>query len=403
LEVICRDMLKRTKIVHIITGLSTGGAETMLYKLVSRMDKERFANTVVSLTDKGALADKIEASGVAVEAMGMRRGVPDPRGIWKLRQVIRRHKPDIIQTWMYHADLMGGVAARMAGRIPVVWNIRHSNLDPRENKRTTLWTAKACALLSGKIPRRIVCCSESSRKVHAKLGYDPTKMLVIPNGFDLKAFRPRCGNAGMLECWNVGRQAVAVNRGKDCSTVNRSTCLIGMVARFDPQKDHQNLVQAAKILKDQNVDAAFVLCGRDVAWENDLLASWIRQAGLEDRFFLLGPRDDIPMITAGLDIAVLSSAHGEGFPNVLGEAMASEVPCVATDVGDSADIVGDTGLVVPPRDSEALAWAIRELVEMDPEKRSDLGKKARRQIKERFALESVVNKYEDLYSIMTIR
>jgi len=205
------------------------------------------------------------------------------------------------------------------------------------------------------------------------------------------------GIEGLEELADAGRHAGVKNGGKDGSTVNRSTCLIGMVARFNPQKDHHNLVRAARILKDQNVDVAFVLCGRDVGWENEKLADWIRQDGLEDRFFLLGPRDDIPMITAGLDIACLSSAHGEGFPNVLGEAMACEVPCVATDVGDSADIVGDTGRIVPPRNPEALAGAIREMVELGREGREKLGKAARERVRERFELGNVVRKYEGLY------
>ena len=170
-----------------------------------------------------------------------------------------------------------------------------------------------------------------------------------------------------------------------------------MVARFDPQKDHRNLVQAAGLLKERGVDCCFVLCGNGADAKNAQLIGWIRDASVEDRFFLLGPRDDIPTITAGLDIACLSSAHGEGFPNVLGEAMACEVPCVATDVGDSADIVGDTGRIVPPRNPEALAGAIGELIEMGHEGRKQLGRAARERIKEKFELGRVVKRYERLY------
>jgi glycosyltransferase involved in cell wall biosynthesis len=388
------EMNNKLKLLHIITGLSTGGAETMLYKLVSSMDRNRFSNTVVSLTGKGDMADRIESSGVAVHAMGMRRGVPDPRGVWNLRRVIREHKPDIIQTWMYHADLIGGVAAKMAGKVPIVWNIRHSNLDPRENKKSTLWTAKACGLLSGKIPRRIVCCSESSRKVHARLGYDPKKMLVIPNGFDLEMFQPAPGEQQTVRYFTM--KGMKNLKGEEIG-LDPGVLLVGMVARFDPQKDHRNLVKAARVLRDWGIDCCFLLCGNGVDAQNVQLTGWIKDAGLEDRFFLLGPRDDIPMITAGLDIACLSSAHGEGFPNVLGEAMACEVPCVATDVGDSADIVGDTGRIVPPRQPEALARAIRELVELGREGREKLGKAARERVRERFELGNVVRKYEGLY------
>jgi len=375
-------MNDRLKIQHIITGLATGGAETMLHKLLSCLDRGLFSAHVVSLTDKGPTAEKIEALGVHVQALGMRRGIPDPRGIWRLRRCIQEIGPDIIQTWMYHADLIGGLAARCAGNVPVVWNIRHSNLDARENKKTTLWTAKGCAWFSRQLPTRIVCCSEASRQVHTAIGYDPQKMVVIPNGFDLDMFAPD----------PAARESVRHELG-----VGQSTFILGMVARFDPQKDHFSLIQCVRILASQGFDFRIVLCGKGMECENAQLAQWIQEAGLTDRFFLLGPRDDMPRITAALDIAVLSSAHGEGFPNVLGEAMACEVPCVATDVGDSAEIIGDTGVVVPPRDPVALAGAIQQLLEMGAPERVALGKAARLRVQERFELEGVARRYEQVY------
>ena len=373
---------QKVNIHHIITGLSTGGAETMLYKLLSCMDRDMVTSQVVSLQNKGPMAERIEALGITVKALNMSKGIPDPRGVWRLSRMIRNYEPDVIQTWMYHGDLLGSLAARLARRGSVVWNIRHSNLHPKENKKTTIWTAKACALLSTMIPKKIVCCSEESRRVHVGLGYDENKMLVIPNGFDLD---------------NFGPSKEARNSLRDELNLQQNTLLIGMAARFNPQKDHFNLVQAARQLKDQGVEAFFLLCGQDIGWENEKLGSWIRQAGLEDRFFLLGPRNDMPRITAALDVACLSSAHGEGFPNVLGEAMACEVPCVATNVGDSAEIVGDTGRIVPPKDPEALARAIKELIDMGPEGRAEMGKRARKRVKERYELSRVVRQYEDLY------
>lgn len=354
----------------------------MLYKLLSCMDRDMVTSQVVSLQNKGPMAERIEALGITVKALNMSKGIPDPRGVWRLSRMIRNYEPDVIQTWMYHGDLLGSLAARLARRGSVVWNIRHSNLHPKENKKTTIWTAKACALLSTMIPKKIVCCSEESRRVHVGLGYDENKMLVIPNGFDLD---------------NFGPSKEARNSLRDELNLQQNTLLIGMAARFNPQKDHFNLVQAARQLKDQGVEAFFLLCGQDIGWENEKLGSWIRQAGLEDRFFLLGPRNDMPRITAALDVACLSSAHGEGFPNVLGEAMACEVPCVATNVGDSAEIVGDTGRIVPPKDPEALARAIKELIDMGPEGRAEMGKRARKRVKERYELSRVVRQYEDLY------
>ncbi|MFW6053002.1 MAG: glycosyltransferase family 4 protein, partial [Desulfosalsimonas sp.] len=346
------------KIMHVISGLSTGGAQNMLCKLLSGIDKSRFDCRVVSLTDKGPMANQIETLEISVDALNMPRGMPDPRGIWRLKRLIRYQQPDVIQTWMYHADFIGGITSRLACGSPVIWNIRHSNLDPRANKKTTLLTARACALVSGRVPEKIICCSESSRQVHAAIGYDKNKMLVIPNGFNLEAFGPD----------ESARVSVRRELG-----IGPDSILLGMAARFDPQKDHETFVRAAAYLADSVKDIYFILCGKNIDWHNAELSRWIRDAGLAGRFFLLGPRTDIPRLTAALDLACLSSAFGEGFPNILGEAMACGVPCVATDVGDSAAIVGDTGRIVPPEDPEAFAAACRELIEPGPEQRARLG------------------------------
>lgn len=191
----------------------------MLYKLLTGMDREAFEAWVVSLTDIGPVGEKIRALGVPVRALGMRRGVPDPRGVWRLARLLQEDKPHVVQTWMYHADLVGGLAARLAGGIPMVWNIRHSNLDPEGNKRTTIWTAEACARLSHHLPIRIVCCSEASREEHTELCCTHQKMIVIPNGFDLTAFKPD----------PAARESVRQKLG-----LLRDALLIGLVGHFDP-------------------------------------------------------------------------------------------------------------------------------------------------------------------------
>ena len=369
------------KIAHIITGLNTGGAETMLYKLLSGMDREAFEPLVVSLTDIGPVGEKIRVLEVPVRALGMRRGVPDPRGVWRLAQQLKAERPHLVQTWMYHADLLGVFAARLGGGIPVVWGIHHSNLDPEINKRTTIWTAKVCARLSHRLPVRIVCCSEASRRVHTALGYAGDKMVVIPNGFDLSAFKPDLrAKVGVREELGITQEAL----------------LIGLVGRFDPQKDHRNFVAAAARLRSDYPQVHFLLCGDGVNWNNGELAGWIEEAGLRQQFHLLGRREDMPRLTAALDIAS-SSSCGEGFSNVIGEAMACGVPCAVTDVGDSAFIVGETGLVVPPRNPEALAQAWKKLIQMGPEGRQKLGEAARKRILENFNLPDIVASYEALY------
>lgn len=353
----------------------------MLYKLVSNMNAGEFSNKVISLTHIGSIGEKIRLLGVPVDALGMKAGVPSPRFLFKLIAMIQKEKPDIVQTWMYHADLIGGIAAKVVGRTPTIWGIRQTNLDPMTNKRMTLWTAKICAKISGIVPNKIVCCSEASRTIHAAFGYNEVKMKVIPNGFDLNDFKPdHNANVSVREELGLGMDDI----------------IIGNVARFDPLKDHANLIRAASIVCRKYSNIHFVLCGDGISWDNKELRESLLNARLEKVFHLLGQRSDIPRLTAAFDIACLSSCS-EGFPNVIGEAMACEVPCVVTDVGDSASIVADTGLVVPPSDSEKLADALIKMIESGGEQRKQLGIKARQRISDCYQISSIVQQYEDLY------
>lgn len=371
-----------TSITHIITGLNTGGAETMLYKLLSNIDRTKFEPKVLSLTDIGSIGKKIEKLGISVKALDMKRGVPDPRYVFRLAAILKKEKPDLVQTWMYHADLIGGLAAKLVRNIPIVWNIRHSNLDPEGNKKTTILTAKACAKLSKTIPKKIICCSEASFKVHSELGYEEEKMIVIPNGFDLDDFKPDAEAR-----YSVRREL----------SIPDDAAIIGMVARFDPQKDHKNLINAAGVLCKSNKNIHFILCGDGITNDNKQLAKWIQEHNLQVNFHLLGRRADIARITTAFDIAS-SSSYGEGFPNVVGEAMTCEVPCVVTNVGDSAYIVGDTGIVVPPKNPLAMAKAWEKLIKLPAEERKILGKLARKRIEDNFEINFIANQYMELYN-----
>lgn len=353
----------------------------MLYKLLSNTAQSVFDPEVVSLTDIGLVGERIQSLGISVRALGMRRGIPNPLAVFALSRWLRQSRPAVIQTWMYHADLIGGIAAKLAGDIPVVWGIRHSNLEPKGNKRNTLWTARLCATLSRWLPARIVCCSEAARRVHVQLGYAEKKMRVIPNGFDLSLFKAdEEARSNVRRALEIPEQAL----------------IIGLVARFDPQKDHRIFFQAAGILHKTRPDVHFLLCGDGITHENRQIMQWIEENGLEARVHLLGRRQDIPRLTAALDIAS-SSSFGEGFPNVIGEAMACAVPCVVTDVGDSALIVGETGKVVPPRNPSALAAAWGAMIEIGREGRRKLGHAARERIEENFRIETIAARYEQLY------
>jgi glycosyltransferase involved in cell wall biosynthesis len=369
------------RVLHLINDLDTGGAEMMLFKLVSRFDRRRFEAEVVSLTDVGPIGRLIEPLGVRVRGLGMKRGVPDPRALLRLAGWIRRASPHVVQTWMYHADLVGGLAARMARRGRIAWGLRQTNLERAYNKRTSIWTAQACAHLSRSVPARIVCCSEATRKLHAGLGYASAKMVVIPNGFDLDAFRPD------EDARRDVRAELAIPEGAK---------VVGLVGRFDAQKDHRNFVEAAARVHASHPEARFVLCGDGIDRSNATLAAWIDTAEIGPVTHLLGRRTDVARLTAAFDVAALSS-YTEGFPNVVGEAMACAVPCAVTDAGDAADLVGQTGRVAPPKDPAALAGALSSLLSLDPAARAELGRAARARVAEHFSLAAIAARYDSLY------
>ncbi|MDR0672860.1 MAG: glycosyltransferase [Zoogloeaceae bacterium] len=371
------------RILFIITGLSTGGAEMMLLKLLERISRARFSPFVITLTPPGEFAASIEAFDIPVEGAGFARGAFSPLAFWRLVARIRAMKPDIVHTWMYHADLLGGLAARLAGVRKVVWCIRNSDLSREKTRFYTRLTARSCAFFSPVIPRHIISCSKAALRIHVALGYKKEKMSVIPNGFDLAHFKPD----------EKARHRLRAELG-----IPENTPLIGMIGRFDPQKNHQGFFMAAGFLRERFSEARFLLAGSGVDSQNEVLREAMTQNGVNAHTHLLGLRTDIPAIMASLDVLVSASSYGEAFPNVLGEAMSCGVPCAVTSAGDSAFIVGDTGKVVDIGDMRGLADALAFLLSLPPAERADLGARARKRVAACFEIGSIVRQYEDSYA-----
>lgn len=368
------------RIVFIITGLNVGGAEVMLLKLLERLDADIVPH-VISLSDIGEIGQRIQALGIPVESLGMRAGSLNPRLFLRLVGILKTIKPDVVHTWMYHADLLGGLAARLAGVPAVGWGIRNSNLDKDKTKLSTRIVGGICAVVSRWVPDRILSCSKMAQRAHVGIGYSADKWVVVPNGFDISQFRPD----------PVARISVRAELG-----VDNNTPLVGLIGRYDPQKNHAGFFAAARELHSSLPMVHFLLAGRGIDKLNHDLMQMIEAAGMRNVTHLLGSRNDIPRLMAALDVLAISS-HGEAFPNVLGEAMASGVPCAVTDVGDSAYIVGDTGTVVLPGDMIGLATALEAILVLPKSERAILGERARARVKENFEIGKVVRKYEEFY------
>jgi glycosyltransferase involved in cell wall biosynthesis len=371
-----------TYVMHVITDLGFGGAEMMLRRLIeARQGDANYRHTVISLLDNGKVGQRLQDLGVEVQALGMRSLRDLPRVLWTLAQLIRASRPDVVQTWMYHSDLMGGLAARLAGNRHVIWGVRCTDLP--HARMSTQFAVTLCALLSRYVPSVIVCCAQSARDVHIARGYAPTKMVVIPNGYDLKEFRR---NPQLR-----GQTRAAFGFGDE-------DMIVGIVGRFDPQKDHKTFVLSAAALAAKVDRVRFLMVGRGIDSTNEVLKTWIAQSGCENRFVLAGERSDIPGLLAGLDVLCLSSSCGEGFPNVVCEAMAMGIPCVVTDAGDAAAIVSDTGIVVPRRDPMALAHGLQTMLSRGAAERSRLGELARQRIERHYSMEMISAQFENIYN-----
>ena len=380
-------MTTQIRVVHVITGLSVGGAELALYRLAAAMDRQQFHSLVVALGTEGRVGELIRAAGIEVRSLGMSRR--PARGLVALARLLRDAQPDIVQTWMYHANLIGTLGARLAAVRRLVWNVRTSDFVGRHPSRAIRFVSALCALATRTrlAPDVVVVNSEAGLTVHSALGYRARRWEVIPNGFDPERFRPDAA------------VRAEVRRGLG---VRGEVPLVGHVARLDPMKDHDGFLRAMALVRAEWPGVRCVLAGPGVD-AGSALARRIAALGLNGCAQLLGERLDVSRLLAAVDVFISSSKYGEGFSNAIGEAMACGVPCVVTDVGDSAAIIGGTGFVVPPGDPVALAAAVRRVLAMSADQRQELGRAARERVRERFHLPVIVERYEALYRELAAR
>ncbi len=380
-------MTHHIKTLHVITGLKTGGAEIMLFKLLSRIDYGMHKARIISLIGGGPMRERMLSIGVVVDSLNMRHGIPSLMALWRLREIMSRCRPDLIQGWMYHGNLAASIAGWFCpNNPPVVWSVRQSLYDLKHERLLTRWVIRVNAWLSVRADT-IIYNSLTSARQHEEFGFDASRTHIIPNGFDTEVFRPD----------ERARSFIRRELG-----VADDAILIGLIGRYHPMKDHANFLNAATILSKDFPNVLFLLAGHEVVVDNPTLGSMIEELRLGGRVFLLGERNDMAQLHAALDIASCSS-WSEGFANVIGEAMSCGVPCVVTDVGDLAWITGDTGRVVVARDSAALAAAWRDLLRLGRDGRQELGMRARQRVIEYFSLRSVVKQYEDLYERLIAR
>jgi len=366
------------KVAHISTSLETGGAEVQLLRLLTGLDKNKFELMVISLHNETYLADQIRELGLPVHSIQLKK---NPFNLRKAYSLLKEFNPDVIHGTMYEGGVVGTLFNKfLPKKPPVIWTVHegleHYRKEPlRKQIQLRLWS------LISNLPDCMMYVSHLNCKQHLDWGFKNRKALVLTNGVNTNTFK---------------QNPKARKKIRESLNISDDTFVIGITARFHPVKNHVGFLTAAGLVHKTNPDVHFVMVGTDIDENNETLTQLIKEFDLENHVHMLGNRDDIPDIVNAYDVASLTSI-GEAFPLTLGEAMATGVPCVATNVGDNEFIIADTGRIVPVNDEQALANAWQELAEMDKNEFKLLGEAALQRTLEKFTLEKQVKAHEDLY------
>jgi glycosyltransferase involved in cell wall biosynthesis len=369
------------RILQVINNLETGGAETMLLRLMECLDRDRFDPVIVTMIEPGSLAPRFRELGIEIHALGAKPGRISPGVLMRLRRMVLGLEPDLIQSWLYHSNLAVFLARALQRRsVPLCWNIRHSVDDIQNEPWLTRQVIRAGARFSHRVSA-VVFNSQRSFAQHQGLGFSCPRQEVVPNGFDLDSFKPD----------GFARKHVLMRLGLD-----DSVHLVGLAGRQHPMKNHHGLAEICSDLVSNDLDIHLLFAGRgcDSGGALDPLCGL---PGMSDRIHLMGEQRPLAPFLNSLDCLVVPSLWGEAFPNVLAEAMACGIPCVTNDVGDASEILGDQSRVCPPGDSEALSAALRRVLLMSSEDRASLGRDGRTRISERYELRSITHRYERLW------
>lgn len=369
------------KIFHIIPTMEIGGAESFLEKILI-LSPHTEHHEIVCLKKRGKIGDRLMQNGYKVHQLHLNNIFVLPGCFFKLVTLLRNENPDIVQTWMYHSDFLGGVAAKFASCKKIIWSIRCTNtLTLRGSSISGYFSMKLCSWLSWFVPQKILCVAHKAMEQHINYGYDSSKMSVIQNGFNLNICSPE--------------ESIRAQVRKNIS-INIDSLVIGSVARFNAYKDHHNFVNAALNVIKKFPKTIFLMVGTDITKSNKDLFNIIQSAGMEKNFRLLGEYHAMDEIYHSMDIFCLHS-RSEGFPNVLGEAMSSGIPCISTDVGDASELLGKNGIIVEAEDSIQLSNAMQEMLLLSAEERTIMGERSAQRVKEKFSIAKALNAYSQFY------
>lgn len=369
------------RVCHLITSLEAHGAQAVLLSVLRCISPQTAQSEVISLAEKGPLAEDLERLGIPVESLNMSRRFPSLWSLFRLIRKVRSRRTDLIVGWLYHANLIAAIVGKLTG-VPVVWGIHHATAPSGSMRWRTRCVVRLCRALSRWAPAQTVYAGQAAFDEHIKRGFCAANATILPNGVDTSRFRP---------------DPEARARLRAAQGIPPDAFTFGIIARFVPEKDHRSFVRAAGIVCRRDPAAHVVMCGEGASTNNRQLIDWIDEAGIASRVHLLGQRSDVASVLAGLDVLV-SSSVSEAFSIVICEGLACALPCVVTDVGDSSLIVGDAGCVVPPSSPSVLAEAIDELRRLPRDELRQLGLAGRRRAVERFSDTAVAARYQEIWA-----
>lgn len=369
----------RLKLTHVITGLSLGGAENSLYKLVSHLDHQKFDISIISLKNQGVFGDRFDALGIPVYSCNFSVGIGGLLAPFKLARLLLKLRPDIVQTWLYHADLIAGIAAKLIGVKCIIWSIRTTDL--KQGSWLTAVIRKICALVSHLIPSKIVVVAQSAKIKHIQLGYDELKMIVIPNGYDSNQYKP---------------DPELVTNLKNEIGIRQTDLVVGCVGRLSEDKGQDILIEASQDVLNKFPDVKFVFIGTGFEKTNKALVDSIASRSKLDRFILMGERNDVNTCFGLMDIFCLPS-RTEGFPNVLAEAMLSKLPCVSSDCGDARKLSNGHVSIAKINDPMDLADKITQILGLSKIERRILGQESWSHVSKEYSMDRMVSRYGSLF------
>ena len=362
-------------------SLEVGGAEIQLSLLARHLDPARFDVVVVTFYERGALLEELRIAKIPLHGIGK-------AGRWnligpyrRLVEILNVFEPDIVHSFLGPPNVMASLAKPRLTNCRLVWGFRASNMDLARYD----WSFRLTEFLQRILNRRpdhIVLNSHAGREIALSRGFPAAMQSVIPNGIDTDKFKRDPGTGRSLrQAWGI----------------SPNSRLIGIVARLDPMKDHRTFLRAASLASRNDPDLKFICVGDGAPDYRAELKRLASRLGLDTSVIWTGERRDMPAIYSALDAATLTSAFGEGFPNAVGEAMACGVPCVVTDVGDAAIIVDETGIVVPPGQTEALANAWETLASETADQVRARAVSSRDHIVQNFSVAAMIQRHADLY------